>query len=57
MSYPAYLQAAGLVNDHVVERFRYRKIVREGAYADGLIQQAGGPLAGRNLLYEGERYQ
>jgi DNA-3-methyladenine glycosylase I len=30
----AYMQAAGLVNDHLVECFRYREIVREVAHAD-----------------------
>jgi DNA-3-methyladenine glycosylase I len=30
----AYMQAAGLVNDHIVECFRYRKIMSEVAHAD-----------------------
>lgn len=30
----AYMQAAGLVNDHLVECFRYREILREVAHAD-----------------------
>jgi 3-methyladenine DNA glycosylase Tag len=30
----AYMQAARLVNDHIVECFRYRKIMREVAHAD-----------------------
>jgi DNA-3-methyladenine glycosylase I len=30
----AYMQAAGLVNDHLVDCFRYRQILREAANED-----------------------
>src|SRR6202163_4606933 len=41
----AYMQAAGLVNDHLVSCFRYQELLSEVA------------TAGRNLLEEGQRHR
>ena len=43
-----YMQAVGMVNDHLVDCHRYREILKE---------VANGPPAGRDLLEEGERHQ